>query len=205
MKIRLSLPLFLSASEHNYNVALRLYGPPAMAGSDIIPVLPHNAVTETNRETLVQLKHDLAWISDNALSAGDAYCMLSHDEQGRPFWGYLVESARVDSTKEILVLMRSDEGRTRATALRWMPMEKVYTRKQAHLCVRTCCFLFSQLTGQRNENDRHFPSWRWFRFLRSQSTDCGIGTYIYENYMCGFIRHRRIDWFRDHNPAVRPH
>ena len=76
MRIHLSLHLFLSASEHNYNVALGLYGPPAMARSGIIPVLPLNAVTETNRETLVWLKHDLVWISEDALSAGDAYHML---------------------------------------------------------------------------------------------------------------------------------
>ena len=68
-----------------YTAALRLYGPSAMSASDIVPVLPPNAVTETNRETLVWLKHDMTWISENELSAADSYRMFGYDEQGRPF------------------------------------------------------------------------------------------------------------------------
>jgi hypothetical protein len=90
-------------------------------------------VPETNRETLVQLKHDLAMTSEQELSAADLYRLYRYDELDQPFWGYCVESARVDSSKEILVLMCSNDGRTRASALRWMPMSRVYTRKHAHL------------------------------------------------------------------------
>mmetsp|Transcript_1161 Transcript_1161/g.1777 ORF Transcript_1161/g.1777 Transcript_1161/m.1777 type:complete len:186 (+) Transcript_1161:169-726(+) len=104
-----------------------------MTGSDIVPALPPNAITETNRETLVRLKQDLKWISDGALSAGDENRMFAHDEHGQPFWGYLVESALVDNTREIFVLMRNIEGLTRAAVLRWMPMERVHTRKNAQL------------------------------------------------------------------------
>ena len=136
MKIRVAVPLFLSALDYNYNAALRLYGPPAMFAEGsipIIPALPFNVVTESNRETLVRLKHDLAWIGEQQLSAADAYRMCVCDELEQPFWGYCVESARADDSKEILVLMRSNEGRTRASTLRWVPMSKVYTRKHAHL------------------------------------------------------------------------
>ena len=88
INICLAFPLFLSTSDHNSNAALRLvYGPPAMSASDVAPVLPPNAVTETNQETLAQLKHDLAWISENELSGADSYRTFWYDEQGRPFGG----------------------------------------------------------------------------------------------------------------------
>ena len=48
-------------------------------------------------------------------------------------WGYLVESAQVTSTRKIFVLMQTIEARARATVLWWMPMEQVYTKKQALL------------------------------------------------------------------------
>jgi len=128
-----AFPLFLSLTDHNFNAALQLYGPPAMFVDDVIPALPPNAVSETDRETLVRLKHDLAWIGEQQLSAADAYRMYGYDELDQPFWGYCVESARVDNSRDILVLMRSNEGQTRASTLQWMPMSKVYTRKHAHL------------------------------------------------------------------------
>ena len=133
MRIHLSIPLFLSASDHSYNVALRLYGPPAMFANNIIPALPLNAVPETNRESLVRLKHDLAWIGEQHLFAADSYRFFGYDELDQPFWGYCVESARVENSREILMLMRSSEGRARTSTLRWMPMDKLYTRKHAHL------------------------------------------------------------------------
>ena len=111
-----------------------------MTGNDIVPMLPLNAIKETNQETLVRLKQDLEWISDGALSAGDEYRiagdeyrMFAHDEHGQPFWGYLVETAQVDSPREMHVLMRSNEGRACAAVLQWMPMERVHTRKNAQL------------------------------------------------------------------------
>ena len=72
-----------------------------MFASDIIPALPPNVVPETNRETLVRLKHDVALISEQQLSATDLYRLFGHDELDRPFWGYCVESARVDNLQEI--------------------------------------------------------------------------------------------------------
>ena len=39
----------------------------------------------------------------------------------------------MDNLREILVLMCSTEGWTHATALPWMLMDRVYTRKHAHL------------------------------------------------------------------------
>ena len=49
--------------------------PPEMLSSDIIPALPSDAVTETNRETLAWLKHDLMLIEDHIISTGDEYRM----------------------------------------------------------------------------------------------------------------------------------
>ena len=107
-----------------------------MLTSGLVPALPSNAVTESNRETLVRLRSDLQWIDNDLLSAAEAYRMYWHDERGHPLWGYLVESAQVASTKRIFVLMRSNDRCTRAAVLRWMPMEKVYTKKQALLLYR---------------------------------------------------------------------
>lgn len=81
-----------------------------MFASDIIPALPPNAAPETNRETLVRLKHDLTMISEQELSAADLYRLYGCDELEQPFWGYCVESARVDSTRDFFVLMRSNDG-----------------------------------------------------------------------------------------------
>ena len=50
MNICFAIPLFLSSSDHHYNVTLQFYGPSAMFLSDVIPALPPNTVTETNQE-----------------------------------------------------------------------------------------------------------------------------------------------------------
>eukprot|EP00590_Aulacoseira_subarctica_P009092 CAMPEP_0172414892 /NCGR_PEP_ID=MMETSP1064-20121228/1498_1 /TAXON_ID=202472 /ORGANISM="Aulacoseira subarctica , Strain CCAP 1002/5" /LENGTH=209 /DNA_ID=CAMNT_0013151755 /DNA_START=71 /DNA_END=700 /DNA_ORIENTATION=- len=128
------MPLFLGAGDHNYNAALRLFGSPSMFASDLrLPAMPPNAVGESNWETLVRLGEDLTLITDDQLSALDSYRLFGHDEMGQPFWGYGVESARVGIAKEIVVLMRSDEQGDTDRALRWMPLAKLYTRKQARL------------------------------------------------------------------------
>ena len=104
-----------------------------MVVNDVVPALPPNAVAETNRETLARLQHDLAWIDLQLQTAADEYRMYVYDGLEQPFWGYCVESARVDSSRDILVLMRSSGSRARASTLRWIPMSKVYTRKHALL------------------------------------------------------------------------
>jgi len=133
MNIRFVFLLLMSAAELNYNVALHLYGPPAMFLSNIIPALPDGAETENNRETLERLRHDCRLSMEGVLSAGDLYRFFGYDENERPFWGYCVESACVAETKEIFMLMRSNSDLTQASVLRWMPMEKLFTRKHAHL------------------------------------------------------------------------
>ena len=133
MRIRLVVPLCLSFSSHNYNAFIRLHGPPAMFSSDVVPALPSNAVTESNRVTLDRLNHDLKWISEDFLAAGDSYRLYGHDEFDRPFWGYCLETACRNETREIFVLMRSTDEMTQASILRWWPMERFYTRKHAHL------------------------------------------------------------------------
>ena len=51
----------------------------------------------------------------------------------QPFWGYCLETSQVDETREISVLVWSNEGRTGASKLRWLPMGQVHTRKLAYL------------------------------------------------------------------------
>ena len=95
--------------------------------------MPASALRETNRETLERLEHDLTLIDNNQLSAADSYRLLGHDELDCPFWGYGVEAARMDNSRDILVLMRSDDLATVEKTLRWVPLSKLYTRKQALL------------------------------------------------------------------------
>ena len=54
----------------------------------------------------------------------NTYRLNGYDELDQPFWGYCVESARVDNSPEILVLMYSSEGQTCAGMLRWMLMSR---------------------------------------------------------------------------------
>ena len=135
--MRTNLPLSMlwsSSSNHDYNAALHIYGPSAMFPSDLeLPAMPASAVRETNRGTLERLAHDLILIGNDQLSAADSYRLFGHDELDRSFWGYGVEAARMDDSREILVLMRRDEEATLGKTLRWMPLSKLYTRKQALL------------------------------------------------------------------------
>ena len=133
MKVSLVFSLFANSLNHNYNAALQLYSPPAMFTSDIVPALPDRADTEDNRETLERLRHDLRLCSEGVLSASDLYRFFGYDDDERPFWGYCVESACVAETKEIFMLMHITNDRTQARVLRWIPMEKLFTRKHAHL------------------------------------------------------------------------
>jgi hypothetical protein len=95
--------------------------------------MPASALCETNRETLERLEHDLTLIDNNQLSEADSYRLLGHDELDCPFWGYGVEAARMENSRDILVLMRSNELATVEKTLRWVPLSKLYTRKQALL------------------------------------------------------------------------
>jgi len=109
-----------------------------MIVNDIVPVLPPDAVTETNRVTLTRLKHDLVLVDEQLLSTADAYRMYVCSGFDPPFWGYVVESAQVENPRDFLVLMRGNGGRTGGTTLQWMSMSKVYTRKLAYLRERGC-------------------------------------------------------------------
>ena len=101
--------------------------------SGAIPAKPDDAETEGNRETLDRLRHDLQGSSEGVLSPSDLYRFFGYDELERPFWGYCVESAYVTESRRIFMLMHITSERTHARMLRWMPMEKLFTRKHAHL------------------------------------------------------------------------
>ena len=73
MRIRVALLLILSSSGHNHQAVMHLYGPPAMLASDIVPALPLDAVTESNQVSLARLKHDVALIREQTLSATELY------------------------------------------------------------------------------------------------------------------------------------
>ena len=89
-----------------------------MFSSDAIPALPDGAKTEGNHETLVRLRHDLCWSYEAVLSASDSYRFYGCDEDEQSFWGYCVETACVDETKEIFMLMHLYSRRTRGSVLR---------------------------------------------------------------------------------------
>ena len=67
------------------------------------------------------------------LSPSDLYRFFGYDENERPFWGYCIESACIAESKEIFMLMHITSELTQARMLHWMPMEKLFTRKHAHL------------------------------------------------------------------------
>jgi len=125
--------LLLSTSpDHNYNAALRLYGPPAMFQDDLkLPAKPCNAITETNNETLRRLSHDLTGINNVELSAIDGYRMFRHAGGDCPSWGYCLEAARVEGSEEVLILFRKDEEIHEERFLDWLPLSSFYTVKQA--------------------------------------------------------------------------
>jgi hypothetical protein len=92
---------------------MQMLGPPGMLASGyVVPSLPTNAKRETNRETLERLERDLILIGDHQLSAADSYRFYGHDAIDHGFWGCGVETARLDDSSEILVLIRSDEEGT---------------------------------------------------------------------------------------------
>ena len=118
----------LTSSDHNYNAALRLYGPPAMFQEDLkLPPKPCNARTETNAEILRQLSRDLTNINNFELSAIDGYRMYRHAGVDQPSWGYCLESARVEDSKEDLILFRKDEKIHEERFLDWVPLSSCYT------------------------------------------------------------------------------
>ena len=128
------MPIRCRNSCREADIVLYACGPPAMTSRYFgLPAMPASAVRETNRETLERLEHDLTLIDDDQLSAADSYRLFGYDELDRSFWGYGVEAARMDGSREILVLMRRDEEATIERTLRWIPLSKLYTRKQALL------------------------------------------------------------------------
>ena len=133
MHLRMAVSLLLSTSaDHNYNAALRLYGPPAMFQDDLkLPAKPHNAVTETNDETLRRLGYDLTGINNEELSAIEGYRMFRHAGGDHQSWGYCLESARVENSEEVLILFRRDEEIHKERFLDWVPLSIFYTVKQA--------------------------------------------------------------------------
>ena len=118
---------------HNYNAALRVFGPPAMVDDLFLPPLPPNVLIETNREALIRLGRDLTLIENQQFTAVNMYRRFGFDEDDRPYWGYCVESACSDFTNESLILIRVEEEDGIERALRWVPRDSVYTREQAEL------------------------------------------------------------------------
>jgi len=133
MHLRHALSLLLSTlSDYNYNAALRLYGPPAMFQEDLkLPPKPCNARTETNAEILRQLSRDLTSIGNLELSATDGYRMFRHTGDDQPSWGYCLEFAQVEDSKENLILFRKDEEEQEERSLDWVPLSNCYTVEQA--------------------------------------------------------------------------
>mmetsp|Transcript_18251 Transcript_18251/g.25955 ORF Transcript_18251/g.25955 Transcript_18251/m.25955 type:complete len:131 (+) Transcript_18251:51-443(+) len=126
MRVSLVTPLFLSAMDHNYNAALRVFGPPAMFDDLYLPPLPPNVVIETNREALVRLGHDLTLFENQQFSALDMYRRFGFDEDDRPYLGHCVESPCNDVTNEALLLIRIVDEDGIERALRWVPRDRIY-------------------------------------------------------------------------------
>ena len=62
----MAFSLFLNMSpDYHYNATLRSYDSLTRYANDLeLPAEPHNAVRETNRETLRRLSHDLTSIAN---------------------------------------------------------------------------------------------------------------------------------------------
>ena len=135
-----TVPLFLSSMDHNYNAALRLFGPPSIFDDDLyLPPLPPNTVMETNFEALVRIGRELDLIENQQVSSAvEMYRRFGFDENDRPYWGYCVESACNDCTNESLLLIRSEEEDDMEKTLRWVPRDSMY--KQS-------CFITSNMQG----------------------------------------------------------
>ena len=109
----------------------RLYGPHSMFCRELaLPSVPPNALRETNVETLRRLGHDLSCIKRKELMALDAYRLFGHIPGGEPSWGYCLEAASVPETREVFVLMRSDETATKERSLQWVSLSAMQTRRQ---------------------------------------------------------------------------
>ena len=75
-----------------------------------LPPEPHNAMRETNQETLHRLSHDLTTIANKDHKALDVYHLYSmHGDDMQATWGYCLEAAQVNTTNEVLILFRNDE------------------------------------------------------------------------------------------------
>jgi hypothetical protein len=103
-----------------------------MFTSDLqMPAEPHNAVRETNMETLRRLSHDLTSITNDEHTALDVYRLYLHGEGTQSTWGYCLEAAVVDMTNEILILFRNDETERIERTLCWLPLSALCTKKHA--------------------------------------------------------------------------
>ena len=135
MRVSLAVPLFLSSRDHNYNAALRHFGPPSMFDDDLyLPPLPPNTAMETNREALIRIGRELDLIENQQFSSAvEMYRRFAFYENDRPYWGYCLESACNDFTNEPLLLIRSEEEDGIERTLRWVPRDSMYTWRHAEL------------------------------------------------------------------------
>jgi len=119
------------SSNFDANTVPRRYGPQYMFQYDLaLPSAPTNSLRESNAETLRRLGHDLSCIEREELSALDAYRLFGKMSNGTPSWGYCLEAASVPETREVFVLMRSDETATMERTLQWVSLSALQTRKQ---------------------------------------------------------------------------
>jgi len=136
MQIRPLSSLFLRAasSNHDYNAALRIFGPPAMFRDDLyLSAEPETVVIETNQEIYRRLTHDLTSMTNDELSAVDAYRLYRYADLEHPTWGYCFEAARNEITNDIQILFRSDDEDD-LKFLDWVPLSSFYTLEQALNC-----------------------------------------------------------------------
>jgi len=126
-------PLFLSSMRHNYNAVLRVFAPPRMHDDFFLPLLPPNVCIETNGEASIRIGRDLTLIANQQFSATGLYRRFGFDEDGRPYWGYVVEWAFSEINDEPLMLMRLEERGGIEKTLHWVPRDSMYTFTQAEL------------------------------------------------------------------------
>lgn len=120
--------LLSTPSDHNYNAALRLYGPPAMFQEEFkLPAKPHNAWTESNKEILHQVSYNLTRISNEEFSAVKGYRVCRHTGVEKLSWDYCLESTYIESSEENLILFCRDEEILEERGLDWISMSSFYT------------------------------------------------------------------------------
>ena len=130
----MAFSLFLNMSpDYHYNATLRSYDSLTRYANDLeLPAEPHNAVRETNRETLRRLSHDLTSIANEEHKALDIYRLYLHgDSNTLSTWGYCLEAAHVNTTDEVLILFRNDEDEGMKRTLCWLPLSVLCTKRQA--------------------------------------------------------------------------